>query len=624
MGKDFKWESEDLNNMIGNVGQKFLHDRGKYYPYIEYIRFPHYKILEDDTTIKFNYPLTVFVGANGTNKTSVLQALYGCRGGNSVGEYWFTTDVDKIDEDKKIKSRPHCLIYGYYHKGANKIVEAIKVRINKKDKLDYWEPSRPVKDYKMKIPDKKEYQDAGNKATTRWDQIDKDVIFSDCKKYVSAFDLFFYHANFKRTAWYNTKQDFLRRRAKHLSKVIRENLFQYNKNGNNRIASNRKLSSDECQCISWIMGKQYKEIYIIEHTLYNQHIRDFAASKTVFMRCNNGLTYSEAFAGSGEARIILLIDDILQAAPQSLILVDEPEISIHPEALERLKKFFLHSILENEHQIVISTHSSSMIRELPPAAIKLFEANEGKIHVYENVPYKIAFYTIGQKLDGKRHFYVEDKLAKCIVEDYLTKRYQERWKDSLEIGVVLGGADSMIKTAIMSTVKANNRDIYYLLDGDKNKYPYRDSIVKKEWCDESEQTIDESKIPSEADEYLGEIIKVVTGVEIQFFPSGNSGVSNSQEDITLKRQFLRYWKSHVFFLSSEREKPENVLLRNLGEHIIEDGKEYYCERATCIFTGKITAESIFFVQNMDVKKLALECDLYTHLDEITPLQGALS
>ena len=91
------------------------------------------------------------VGKNGTNKISLLQALYGSPEGKSIGEYWFTVSVDKINKDDSKNEDRHCLIYGYYFEKAKRVVEVLKTRINIKNNPDYWEPSRPIKKYNMEI-----------------------------------------------------------------------------------------------------------------------------------------------------------------------------------------------------------------------------------------------------------------------------------------------------------------------------------------------------------------------------------------------------------------------------------------------------------------------------------------
>lgn len=108
-------------------------NRGRYekvFPgYITHIRFPRYKNIEDGTRIDFTFPITALVGSNGSGKTSVLNALYGAPAGQSTGHYWFSTQVDPIEEGDGSPSR---FIYGHYNFQYKGIVETRKARVRKK------------------------------------------------------------------------------------------------------------------------------------------------------------------------------------------------------------------------------------------------------------------------------------------------------------------------------------------------------------------------------------------------------------------------------------------------------------------------------------------------------------
>lgn len=102
--------------------------------------------------------------------------------------------------------------------------------------------------------------------------------------------------------------------------------------------------------------------------------------------------YSEANAGSGEIAVVQLVRRIEKARDYSLVLLDEPEVSLHPGAQENLKEYLLEAIKTKKLQVVISTHSPTLIKGLPSSAIKLFKTNEyGKFYVQENINYEEAF-----------------------------------------------------------------------------------------------------------------------------------------------------------------------------------------------------------------------------------------
>jgi predicted ATP-binding protein involved in virulence len=152
---------------------KQLRTIGIHRHYIEHIRFPFFRNLENDTKITFDFPITFLVGKNGGGKSSTLQSLYGCPKGYSLGDYWFTTELDPIKEFDKNRNR---FIYGF--KDVNNIGEVIKQRINRKNDPDYWEAAKPIKRY-------------GISTKKRFSPIDKNVIYLDFRSELSAFDKFF-------------------------------------------------------------------------------------------------------------------------------------------------------------------------------------------------------------------------------------------------------------------------------------------------------------------------------------------------------------------------------------------------------------------------------------------------
>ena len=103
---------------LEGIAKNFSNNKNEFYPYIDYIRFPHYKSLSLNSKINFDFPITLLVGKNGVNKTSILQALYGSPVNKSVSEYWFSTNVDYIDEGEG----KQCLIYSYLNEKASRNV----------------------------------------------------------------------------------------------------------------------------------------------------------------------------------------------------------------------------------------------------------------------------------------------------------------------------------------------------------------------------------------------------------------------------------------------------------------------------------------------------------------------
>lgn len=611
---------DDFIKLIENLKKDFKYQKKKYYPFIEYIRFPKYKLLEANSKINFYFPITLLVGKNGTNKTSLLQALYGSPEGKSVGEYWFTTSVDRIDKGVSIQDdAPHCLIYGYYFEKAKKIVEVLKTRINKKDYSDYWEPARPIQKYEMKIED---YGNCGSSLKTRWDGMKKNVVYCDCKEYVSAYDLFFYHYNFKKTRKCKTKQEFIRNRSKSLSKVIEGNIQEFSFYNKEMVADNVELSEDVCQIVGKIMGESYSSIKIVTHKFYTKDSGNKSA-KTIWIK-KNGNIYSEAFAGTGEARIILLVNDIIKAPNNSLLLIDEPEISLHPSAIYKLKSFLLQECLKKKHQIVITTHSIQMVKDFPKEAIKLFSKVENEIKIVENIDFQDAFYELGDEFHDKKVIFVEDKLAKSMVEFIIKQENRQNFNNNIEVKYILGGAENIIKNNIVISALQGSDNYLFLLDGDKKvDYSQHIDIIKPEYlCD---KIIDISKIPESDYPNLSDIIKKMSGNDIKINVSGNGGKSNNTELVKAQKSFISFWGEKVRFLPFDTPEKFLAELDNDSRFLDllkndKNGKEYFREKTkVTLGIDDINATDIFEEQRRVFPKMKKESQVYK--DIVNILEG---
>lgn len=73
---------------------------------------------------------------------------------------------------------------------------------------------------------------------------------------------------------------------------------------------------------------------------------------------DNFVCHNSDGLGEGIVSLLFIVDAIFEAKENELIVIDEPELSLHPQLQARL----LDEILEltKSMQVVISTHSSSM------------------------------------------------------------------------------------------------------------------------------------------------------------------------------------------------------------------------------------------------------------------------
>lgn len=508
-------------NVIANM------KRDNIFPnYIEYIQFPFFKNMQKNTKINFSYPLTVLVGRNGSGKSSVLHALYGAPENKSCADFWFSTEVDPIRESDE----PNRFFYGYREDKKSEIKEVMKRRIRrgsatKKDDPDYWETSKPVK------------RD-GMEKTTRFSPVKKEVIYFNFRNEISAFDQIFYFSKYKK----DERKDLLRKRSKYLSRLFNGEAMRFPGQDDLKVGSMYELSPTEIKIISKILGKRYVSIKIAKHKLYR------IEGVSIYVKTNTSSNYSEANAGSGETAIIELVDKIEGASNNALILLDEPEISIHPSAQERLQEYLLEIIKTRKMQIIISTHSPYLVQNLPNSAIKLFDMNaDGQFFVRENVNYKEAFFILEDYVVDKHVIICEDIAAKILLEKVLVSINKEQY---FKIQFFSGGEKSIIQRFVPAHCceLQDEHSVFLFLDGDMKP---RENICINDLT--NSQTNDCN--------YLKKCVKAMYGMDIRPFVDSGSGEKHINQECDEYINYLRFFQSNIAFLPNEKI-PEVILLES--------------------------------------------------------------
>ncbi len=531
---------------------------GAFKNYIEYIEFPFYKNLVEKTRINFSFPMTIFVGKNGSGKSSTLHALYGAPFGYTCGDYWFSTEVDPILESGD-RNR---FFYGYKEDRDSEIKEVMKTRMKrgsktKKEDHDYWETSRPrLKD--------------GMLSKVRENPVGKEVIYLDFRAEVGAFDKVFY---FSESSLEERKKR-LRERSKYLSRLFQNESMRFPGKPDCEVGTVKDLPKEDVEVISKILGKNYVQIRVAEHKIFKNE------GVSIYMKTRFSNRYSEANAGSGEVSVVQLVRHLQEAKEYSFVLLDEPEVSIHPGAQEKLKEYLLEIIKEKKLQVVISTHSPILIENMPNSAIKLFKTNtDGKFYVKEDIHFQEAFYDIEDKVFDQKVIFCEDYAAKMIIEKILKKIEKEQY---FEV-IYLPGGEKTLVNHYMTPFALNEqfqKNIFLILDGDMK----RDYVFV-----EQELTLEQHNNPK----YLLECVEKAYGMTLDAFPDAGRNGKRMDQECEAYICYLSYYMSNIFFLS-ERNIPEEILLmsnyvkenyteilNNYSEITSENAKEVVREISIC-------------------------------------------
>lgn len=555
---DLKEELQALEKMRGNLHRVFP-------SYITHIRFPRYKNMAKDARIDFTFPITALVGSNGSGKTSILNALYGAPNRYSTGEYWFSTKVDPIEEGD---GSPNRFIYGHYSRATKQVVETRKARVRKqrsgRPDPNYWEPTKEASGDGMQSPTLPAGKKIEGRSLDRWNPVSRKVLYINFRKELSAFDKYFYFgkdpaieaarvaASAKKAGKSAparriiSKMDRVRHDAILLARVIEsgDTSKAYRKQ---KIATeNRLLSKDELKIVSFVLGREYTEARWIRHRLFQGDGGLSIVFKTAHGR------YSEAFAGSGEVAVTSCVVQVLGAPSGALLLLDEPEVSLHPGAQERLLAFLASMAKRKQLQVVFSTHSPHMVGHLPDDAIKTFyQMPDGAFDAIPSTHPYAAFRRLGDARSGEVQVIVEDRLAKAVVLQAISLMEDVAARELFKVELVQGGASSILNARIPVLMEQKGA-ILVLLDGDQRK------VTEIQNPDE---------IPISQNGNLEDLIFGQVGARPTPLIDGGVGGGDQVQKVGFWRKYLEWTRDNLRYIPMSC--PEELVLRAAG--LVDDG-----------------------------------------------------
>lgn len=323
------------------------------------------------------------------------------------------------------------------------------MRTVRKNDPDYWETQ---KNYNKKLTELY--------GKERLPKIAKPSLYINCKYEENPFERIIL-GKFKISSKLSN-QDYLRARSKNLGSFVKNPTKLKRKD--KHLFSVTLLSKDIIEAVSYILSRSYDEIKCVRHSY-------FAGFNYSFIIKNNGMNYSEALAGSGETAVMLLVSQIEECENGSLIMLDEPEFSLHPSAQKKLIEYLAYKCKSSGHQIFVSTHSTHMVESLSPESIRLLYFIGDKVSIRSANAFE-AFNNIGASFI-KPTILVEDILSRRVIEVVASNAGAE-YKDALDVNVCPGGESDMI-LKYMPVMSQSNGRAYFLSDGDKNKnLPFRE------------------------------------------------------------------------------------------------------------------------------------------------------
>jgi predicted ATPase len=215
-----------------------------------------------------------------------------------------------------------------------------------------------------------------------------------------------------------------------------------------------------------ILGHNYEEIVL--HT-FNFRKRTDKISAVQY----SGVSYSEPHMGYGEARSQYLVR-ILEGLPnKSLVLIEEPEISLHSSAQYQFGCYLVDVSTRKGHQILLTTHSEFLLKALSSQSIIYLDKTPTGIRVLEGLTPIQAQSLMAQGHVKALHILVEDSCAESILSEIL-RRTDPDFLRYVEI-YPAGDYNTISKT--VRTLATTGLSVAAVLDGDQGHTP-DDNIFK--------------------------------------------------------------------------------------------------------------------------------------------------
>jgi hypothetical protein len=187
-----------------------------------------------------------------------------------------------------------------------------------------------------------------------------------------------------------------------------------------------------------------------------------------------GKKYSEANMGCGEGRVQHLIRQLSFLPERSLVLLEEPETSLHPSAQHEFGRFLIEVCIERKLQIFLTTHSEYLLRALPSASrVYVDRGPAGQMRVIKGVTTAQAMSMMTGGHDKALHVLVEDQVAVSVVAE-IVRRGDPGFLQAIAIHPA---GDSRAIQSAMSALRDTGLPVAAVRDGDMQSQP-RENIFK--------------------------------------------------------------------------------------------------------------------------------------------------
>lgn len=216
-----------------------------------------------------------------------------------------------------------------------------------------------------------------------------------------------------------------------------------------------QLNDDFRDIFCEILGRKYSAATVIQSEKYSLQSCEYVSSYTSFNM------------GAGEDILLELLYYIQEAPKGSLIVIEEIELGLHPEAQRKFAKKLLEITLEKKFQVIVSSHSYTFIDNVPQKArifIQRIGVNTHNVLEAPTTRYAMGFLQ-GETLP-ELIIYCEDSFAERIINKVLKSELRKR----INCIGISSSWDQVIKQCIAHVRASWDSKYLGVLDGDVSEH----------------------------------------------------------------------------------------------------------------------------------------------------------
>lgn len=221
-----------------------------------------------------------------------------------------------------------------------------------------------------------------------------------------------------------------------LDRVLPARAFSDKLYSKSRISSGVDVSDTIVEAFSYIFSRKINSI---------KEVGNHLNRNCFLIEDDSGNKYSTYNAASGEEAVLYILKDLFDSPENSLILIEEIEVGIHPFVLRRLIDVIYLASWRGKKQIIYTTHSPTALDSVPEKSRKFIEYSYGEYKCLSEIPIQSAM----SKMDSIAHplinLYCEDDIAEFLIKKQLIEIERNYSAISKIFNIIKSGAINEVK-----------------------------------------------------------------------------------------------------------------------------------------------------------------------------------